>query len=259
MMRFIRSSSDAEIMCQQKTIFRSALLRIWRGVYKREAMTSLFVFPLMFFTGSTISSGDCSPQVTMTLVTDSRLGDPARFGAEELARALGQKGVDVHRASDAARVDSGSVVWIGMTNQSVRLQELVSSSEIVIPLQPESYTVRRVEVEGKKILFVAGSDERGLMYGLLELVRQVEHSTSKDVEGLIGRLKEQTENPEVALRGMIHFVDSADLNRQWFYDQQNREAYLGMLARNRFNSFNLVFGHNNSYFAPPYPLFFNLK
>jgi hypothetical protein len=58
---------------------------------------------------------------------------------------------------------------------------------------------------------------------------------------------------------MVQFLHSADLEREWYYDASYWDAYLGMLARDRFNSFNLVFAHQTDYLAPPYPFLLEVE
>ena len=55
------------------------------------------------------------------------------------------------------------------------------------------------------------------------------------------------------LRGVRVFLHNEDLEREWYYSREYWDEYFAMLARNRFNRFNLVFAHQTNYLAPPYP------
>jgi hypothetical protein len=96
---------------------------------------------------------------------------------------------------------------------------------------------------------VTGSDERGLMYGLLEASDQINAT---------GKITPSQVCPATTLRGIRLFVHNQDLEQDWYYSPQYWNSYFEMLARNRFNRFNLVFGHNTAYMAPPYPYWFKL-
>ncbi len=96
---------------------------------------------------------------------------------------------------------------------------------------------------------IAGSDERGLMYGLLEAAEQVRES---------GRVSNAAGCPAAAMRGIRYFLHNEDLERNWYYSKDYWQDYFSMLARSRFNRFNLVFAHQTNYLAPPYPFWLSL-
>src|SRR6185503_7732353 len=96
---------------------------------------------------------------------------------------------------------------------------------------------------------VTGADARGLLYGLLEAAEQVRKS------GRITAAKGASKTP---MRGIRYFLHNADLERDWYYSHEYWDEYLSMLARNRFNRFNLVFAHQTDYLAPPYPFWVDL-
>src|ERR1700704_5047640 len=87
------------------------------------------------------------------------------------------------------------------------------------------------------------------MYGLLEAAEQLRTG---------GRIVPASGCPSVAMRGIRYFLHNADLERDWYYSKDYWQQYLAMLARNRFNRFNLVFAHQTSYMAPPYPFWLAL-
>jgi hypothetical protein len=102
--------------------------------------------------------------------------------------------------------------------------------------KPECYTIVR--------RLVSGSDERGLMYGLLEAAEQIRAS---------GRVSDAAGCPAVAMRGIRYFIHNHDLEKNWYYSREYWDQYFDLLARSRFNRFNLVFAHQTNYLAPPYP------
>jgi hypothetical protein len=106
---------------------------------------------------------------------------------------------------------------------------------------PESWSIRPGQV--------TGADERGLMYGLLEAAAQIRAS---------GRLTPASGQAATAMRGIRSFMHNEDLEKSWYYSREYWDAYFSMLARNRFNRFNLVFAHQTNYLAPPYPYWIGL-
>lgn len=91
---------------------------------------------------------------------------------------------------------------------------------------------------------IRGGSQRGLMYGLLEAADQIRRQ---------GHLSVAKVEPTNQMRGIRWFIHNADLERGWYFDHEQWRALFEMLARNRFNRFNLVFAHQTDYLAPPYP------
>lgn len=106
---------------------------------------------------------------------------------------------------------------------------------------PETY---RVETYKAGNAHITGGDLRGLMYGLLEAAEQIRAK---------GKLTQARGVPATPMRGIRIFLHNADLEKSWYYSEDFWRAYFQMLARDRFNRFNLVFAHQTAYLAPPYP------
>jgi hypothetical protein len=115
-------------------------------------------------------------------------------------------------------------------------ESLVQLQTKLVEGKPECYTIVR--------RLVSGSDERGLMYGLLEAAEQIRAS---------GRVSDAAGCPAVAMRGIRYFIHNHDLEKNWYYSREYWDQYFDLLARSRFNRFNLVFAHQTNYLAPPYP------
>lgn len=114
-------------------------------------------------------------------------------------------------------------------------------ADAIVAGPPESWTLSATRV--------TGADERGLMYGLLEAADQIRRT---------GRITPAKGASKTPMRGIRYFLHNADLERDWYYSKEYWDEYLGMLARNRFNRFNLVFAHQTDYLAPPYPFWLDL-
>jgi hypothetical protein len=117
----------------------------------------------------------------------------------------------------------------------------VSFEEAIAPGPPESY----VFAAGK----ITGADPRGLMYGLLAVAEQIRTE---------GKFTPQQGAPKTPIRGIRYFLHNQEMERDWYYSHEYWDEYLSMLARNRFNRFNLVFAHQTDYLAPPYPFWVDL-
>lgn len=197
---------------------------------------------------------------TIAIIQASAIGAPGEFGCAELEASMRQRDVEIQRATDPAKAPQGALLLVGIPDRDVRLHDLVGSGRILVPPNPESYILRRLEVAGRPTLVVAGSDERGVMYALLEIARRIRHlDPGTTVMSALSEMPEETARPAVQVRGMVQFLHSAALEKSWYYDRRYWESYLGVLAEDRFNSFNLVFAHQTSYLAPPYPFLFTVE
>lgn len=137
---------------------------------------------------------------------------PVDFGVSEFRRAVSERG----------------------SNQPVPATKLVSG-------KPECFTTSRASI--------TASDERGLMYGLLEAAEQIRET---------GRISDAAGCPSAAMRGIRYFLHNHDLEQTWYYSKDYWQQYFSLLARSRFNRFNLVFAHQTNYLAPPYPFWLAL-
>ncbi|WP_276249079.1 MULTISPECIES: hypothetical protein [unclassified Haladaptatus] len=115
---------------------------------------------------------------------------------------------------------------------------------------PEAVVYRWVGVDDREALVVAGSDDRGLMYALLELADRVE------AEGpdALGQVEDTVETPDNEVRGIDRFI-MGPVQDTWLYDEDFWHYYIQRLARNRFNRFVLIAGYDSAFMSPPYPFF----
>lgn len=87
---------------------------------------------------------------------------------------------------------------------------------------------------------ISGGDLRGLMYGLLEAAEQIRET---------GRLARAKGAPATPIRGVRYVLESQELEKDWYYSREHWEGFFAMLARNRFNRFQLVFAGQANYLA----------
>ena len=113
----------------------------------------------------------------------------------------------------------------------------VTPVHIVIDLQPGEPESWSLSPSG-----ITAADERGAMYGLLEAADQIRRA---------GRIEPSSGRPATPLRGVRIFLHNQEMDADWYYSHEHWDAYFSMLARNRFNRFNLVFAHQTNYLAPP--------
>src|SRR5690606_13786758 len=120
---------------------------------------------------------------------------------------------------------------------------------------PESLIIWPVANSEKQVWAVNGSDDNGLMYGLLDIAENIDFS-----DGVAEAMKEVSEHPDASERGISIYTMNRAYWEQRFYDEAYWDRYLDVLAESRFNSLVLIFGYENGGFlAPVYPYFFDVE
>ncbi|HUZ18320.1 MAG TPA: hypothetical protein VMV68_08020, partial [Spirochaetia bacterium] len=202
-------------------------------------------------------------------VTRITSGGPAAFGRETLIEQLKAKKIQIVERAHwrAAGQDSETAAKQANNNgTSDRMEQTVLiagtvADPFVRRLLEERSIEARPEAEGiitarchlgggAEALVIAGTDEKGLMYGLVEAADRVE------AQGLAGldSFHDEVEYPEHRIRGVYQFV-MGHLDRTWYDSEDFWRYYFARLARNRFNRFVLVLGFDTGYLSPPYPFF----
>ena len=149
-----------------------------------------------------------------------------------------------------ASISGESLIIVIGTADEYTVKVLLEGNGRQIPLQPESTACLWLNTRGGKVLLLSGSDERGLLYTLLETARRVRTYGGCAVE----EAKEYTESPDNQVRCMDRYL-LGHLDNEWFLSEAFWEYYCERLANARFNRFCLILGFDTAYMSPPYPFF----
>ena len=193
----------------------------------------------------------------LDIVADPSLGLGATHGLSKILAALQEKRVAAQRvaspATGPAETSATSrTIVVGLATGNGPAARMIQSTGIAAPTAAEALLIRHTELDGKPALLVAGSDDRGLMYAVLDVADRIGWST--DPGDPLSEVRDATEKPFMPERGLSIYTMHRATFESFFYDEQYWAEYLDMLARNRFNTFVLIFGYENwGYFAPPYP------
>jgi hypothetical protein len=143
------------------------------------------------------------------------------------------------------------IIVAGMENSSAR--QILKAANISLPRGPEGLCLTMGNTGGKSALLAGGTDERGLVYAVLELADRVKHDSSLDIKSPI------VEKPANNIRSCARCFVSDIEDKSWFYDRALWADYLTMLATHRFNRFNLTFGigYNSARNIPDSYLYFS--
>ncbi len=160
----------------------------------------------------------------------------ARWAAEELERALRERGVPARIYGNAAQapVSHLPIVAAGMASPdaAAALKTAGARAEAV----PEALAL----CQAKGSIWACGHDARGLAYALLELADRVRHSD--DPLAALVVPEPVVERPANPVRSVTRLFTSEIEDKPWYNDREMWPAYLSMLTAQRFNRFSLAFG-----------------
>jgi hypothetical protein len=173
----------------------------------------------------------------VAIVIEGQLEPPALHGIAKLEQALTARGLTVVHSE-------GQADYYVLANIGKGASQSVS--------------IRRSRYKGKPALNLSGGDARGLMYAALDTADRTGWSgTATDP---FARVREISEEPYLAERGVSMFTMQRAYFESRLYDEKYWERYFDMLAASRINNFIVIFGYENGGFmAPLYPYFFNVR
>lgn len=211
-----------------------------------------FVLILLFLN---FSSNGKNPAIS--IVSENNLEKTVQHGLTKLTEALTSKNITFEEVKSLKEAKGEWIIVAGLSNDDGETAKLLKAGTHVVPEVPEALTVWKTQSMGKSVLVIRGFDDTGLMYGLLDVAKQLSYSVSKNP---LEEVKEITEKPDVAERAISFYTMNRAYWESRFYDEQYWERYLDLLAENRFNSMVVIFGYENGGFlAPCYPYFFDVE
>lgn len=172
---------------------------------------------------------------------------PAAYGLAALAGAMGVRRIPIAWGREAPHAGNGTTIAAGPTSDPWIRRWLAHEGETIDG--PGEVVILSQSPE-KGIWVASGTNERALMYALLELADAVE------AEGweAFSHLQRRIERPDNRIRGIDRFL-MGPLDEAWWHSDAFWAYYLDRLARCRFNRLALIAGFDTAYLSPPYPYF----
>ncbi|WP_345271418.1 hypothetical protein [Nibrella viscosa] len=195
-----------------------------------------------------------TPEVSV--VIDKTPGAAVAHGLHKVTQALQAKRIAFETVSATDQARGKLLLVAGLaTGEGVAARLLKGRA---VPAEPEALTIWKTTLAKKPVWVVGGSDDRGLMYGLLDIADRIGWSTDRNAP--LREVKEITEKPAVSERAMSIYTMNRAYWETRFYDEAYWARYLDMLAQNRFNTLVVIFGYENGGFlAPCFPYFFDVE
>ncbi len=164
---------------------------------------------------------------------------PVRWATELLFNALAARALSPRSVRTLA--DAGSdqrIVVAGADSPAAR--DLFGKFGAAMPPGPEALALLGATLDGADTILVSGSDARGLVYAVLDLLDRIASAPDTDAGLAIGAPLLQ--RPANAVRGIARMVSSEVEDKAWLHDRDFWREYLTMLATHRVNRFSLTFG-----------------
>ena len=196
--------------------------------------------------------------VSVSVITDAAPGPAAVHGLAELRDSLRVRGVIATSATKLSAARGSTRIVAGLATGSGSAARLRAELRLAAPEGPGAFLVRWAERKGGRVLLICGTDDRGLMYGELEIAERVGWAT--DPKRPFARVGNTTRAPAVRDRALSIYTMHPRVFESRLFDTEHWERYFDLLAKSRFNRFVLIFGYENGgYMAPPYPYFFDVE
>ncbi len=191
-------------------------------------------------------AGEIVPTVRMEIGRE--LPMPAQRASAYLTTVLNQRKVRVVAAGDEAAL----VIVIGLPGQNDALASRLDALKLTVAQPAESLLIAVNPGE----IIVSGRDARGLAYGVYEVAEAMR--LAPPGADLAAVVQSQSESPHLPVRAVQTQIFNEDVEKGWYESEDYWHWFFGMLARNRFNSYTLTFGHSTNYMVPPYPWMFEV-
>ena len=193
--------------------------------------------------------------IDVSIVAAPAVGGPVGHGIQKLEEALTLRRVKFEEVTSVEGARGKIVVVAGLADGSGPAAMLLKKGGQSGPSGVEGLKIWKTVIGGKTVWVVTGHDERGLMYGLLDIATRVGWSAAGGFE----RVREVAESADVKERAVVIYTMNRAYWESRFYDSTYWARYLDMMADDRLNMLEVGFGfENGGFLAPAYPYFFDV-
>jgi hypothetical protein len=187
------------------------------------------------------------------------------WAAKELEDALKAHGIPTLHCQRIAQANAGDLCIVAAGLSSPLTSGILKDANATVASVPEALGVFPGTVAGRKVTLVCGHDSRAIVYGLLDLADRVQNASSDPIAA-IANTSALAERPANEVRSITRLFVSDVHDKPWYNDREMWPPYLTMLAKHRFNRFNLAFGIGydfirhvtDAYFLFTYPFLLNV-
>src|SRR5262245_25773519 len=167
--------------------------------YRKIALTCAGTAFLLLASASFRGEG-IAHSITVSVISDAAPGLASRHGLNKLISAIKARSITVEQVGSLEEARGTILIVAGQSSASGAAAALHKSMGIEPPKGAESLLIRQSKWKGKTAWLVSGADDRGLMYGLLDVADRV--GWAADPGNPFSELHDVAEKPFVAERGV---------------------------------------------------------
>lgn len=162
---------------------------------------------------------------------------PVAWAAGQLKKALAARNANCEIVNSLEQVKGAALCVVVAGAGSNLAKGFPAGTELTAP---DSLRLAPGRVSGSAAILVSGVDQRGFIYGLLELAERAQFNDNPIAAIQAGGAIE--EQPANAVRCVSRYFCSETEDKTWYYDKSFWPAYLDTLIACRFNRFCLAYG-----------------
>ncbi len=165
---------------------------------------------------------------------------PVRWALAEIRDALKARDIAVRNFEKVSDSRPGEFCIVAASGKSQWLKQVLEESRMSLPNVPEAIGLASAGIADRSAVVACGNDARGLMYALLDVADRI--SRTDPPLAALRTIRPTVEAPSNRIRSVARLFASDVEDKGWFRDKAFWREYLTMLARERFNRFNLTLG-----------------
>jgi hypothetical protein len=230
-------------------------------IQRREFLKAAGAVTILGLTHQAMAAPGSSVAILIDSTDPISSSGPVKRSAEQLRKALADKGVDCHMAQSADEA-KGTASYIVVAASGSDLAK--GFPQAAAEMTAESIRLAPGHYQAAPAILVSGIDPLGYIYGLLELAERVQFGA--DPSEALHLSAAIQEFPANQVRCVSRYFCSEIEDKPWYYDKEFWRGYLDALVAARFNRFCLAYGLEydfprgvtDDYLHLPYPYLFQV-
>lgn len=219
---------------------------------KKSVIYLFLILISIFISGVQAKTPDVS------LIADYKnIGEPGNYALKKLSETFKTKEITYEIVPSSEGSHSDILFIIGLPYDNNEISAVLKESGHSVPAKSQAMTIFKTRWNNKDAVVITGHDSKGLMYALLDVARRVNWSDKNEP---LRHIKDITSEPYVEERGISMYTMHRRYWEERFHNENFWIGYFDMMALNRLNMLEILFGYENGGFmAPCYPYFFNVE
>ena len=152
----------------------------------------------------------------VSIVAEKSQGVPVSQAINKLIDAFKAKNITVEKIGSLDEARGNLIIVTGLSSGGGVAANLLKTANHLVPKVAEALTIWKTDWKKKPVWLISGFDDRGLMYGLLDVADRVSWST--DSKAPMSEVEEITEKPDVRERAISIYTMNRAYWESRFYD-----------------------------------------